>query len=121
MEQLSHVVTWCKVQLKTIIFKQLTKGDAMKVTNSDLESLVDRINEATGNKKEAWDKTGERSKANVGTYYIDGAYGGVMLAQMVNVGGGIDTISRDGYGTKKELYTFMTAYLLGFNIGKGIA
>ena len=91
----------------------------MRITNSDLEYLAKRINEVTGNNIEPWTRENGRSRANIGTYYISGAYGGVELVQMVSVGGGVDAISKDGHDTKRKLHSFMTAYLAGFNAGNG--
>ncbi len=42
----------------------------------------------------------------VGAYDCDQAYGGIKLIQHVK-GGGIRAVSCDGFGTKRQLYTFM--------------
>lgn len=82
-----------------------------RIKNADLQYMVDRLNVLTGHEKAPWDQ--ETRKANIGTYYIDGAYGGVKLVQIASDTGGVRTISHDGYGTKRELYTFLQGMLSG--------
>lgn len=53
---------------------------------------------------------------NVGHYYIDQAYGGYKLVQVVSSTGGIRDISHDGYGTKKQLWAFVQAYIDGLSL-----
>ena len=85
---------------------------AYRINKSDLYAVLGRINHATGNKPEAWTKQEDgRYKANVGTYVLDWAYGGVQLAQLVTDGGGQRNIT--GRGTKRETYHRMHAYLRG--------
>lgn len=83
-----------------------------RITNADIEGLVHQINVRAGQNTEGWtqDASG-RYRANVGTYVIDSAYGGVSLSQLVNESGGERTII--GRGTKRELYNAMRAYLAG--------
>ena len=88
-----------------------------RITNKDIESLCNRINEITGDKLEPWTKNKDGVlRANIGNYHISGAYGGVMLHKMVTEGGGVTAISTTGYGTKRELYTWMTAFIHGMTI-----
>ena len=87
-----------------------------RITQKDLEYLVKRINEATGNKTATHTKESDGTyTTNVGVYHLDYAYGGVKLVKMVNSGGGTREISRDGYGTKRELYSWMQAFLSGMD------
>lgn len=80
----------------------------------ELEILIKQINEKTGSPQEHYirDDSG-RLRAQVGHYYISGAYGGVELERVVNEGGGCKSISRDGFGTKKQLGTFLLGMLAG--------
>lgn len=71
-----------------------------RITTKDLESLISRLN---GNKPITWD--------TIGAYRLDQAYGGVKLVQVTSEGGGIREISCDGYGTKRQLYTFLMGML----------
>ena len=83
-----------------------------RITQKDLEYQIDRINEVTSSPMASYTKNG-KLKSNVGNYHLDYAYGGVKLSRMVNENGGIVNISRNGYGTKKELYNWMQAFLTG--------
>ncbi len=87
-----------------------------RITNRDLDSLVDRINKATGSPMTPYGPRGnptEHLTANIGNYHIDSAYGGVKLVRMGNNGGGTSDISTNGYGTKRELHSWMIAFLAG--------
>lgn len=87
-----------------------------RITKKDLQNVLDRINEATDHKLEAWtkDSTG-RYRANVGTYVLDWCYGGVRLSQLCNEGGGERDITMRG--TKRETYERMRAFLTGLEVG----
>lgn len=102
------------------------KGLTMeRITQKDLEYLVKRINEVTDSPTEPYtrnEKEDDREgrinvgfTANIGNYHLDYAYGGVKLVRMVNDGGGIEEISRDGFGTKRQLYSWLQAFLAGLN------
>ena len=84
----------------------------MRILQKDLEAVANRINEMTNNPLTAYTKVKGKLKANIGHYYIDGAYGGTKLVQMVNDGGAIRCIT-DGYNTKKETYYLAQAYING--------
>ena len=87
-----------------------------RITQKDLEYLVKRINEATNSPETSYQTTSKGYKGNIGNYHLDYAYGGVKLVQMVNYGGGIREISRGGFGTKRELYNWMQAFLSGMEV-----
>lgn len=88
-----------------------------RITQKDLEYLVERINEATNSPQQQYTKSDERPmKSNIGNYHLDYAYGGVKLVRMANEHGGISDISRQGYGTKRELYIWMQAFLAGMSV-----
>jgi len=90
-----------------------------RIINKDLEYLTTRINEITNNPTVTYQsRDGGGYKSNIGCYYIDGAYGGVKLVQIVNDGGGIREISTIGYGTKRELYNWLQAYVKGLETEK---
>jgi hypothetical protein len=72
-----------------------------RITQKDLELLVNELNEAQG-------FVPENVQYNtVGAYKLDYAYGGVKLVKIVSAGGGQTNVSSGGYGTKRELYTFL--------------
>lgn len=97
-----------------------------RITQKNLEHLVDRINEVTGSPLDYCvrcsglngTQINQPFKASVGHYHLDYAYGGVKLVRMVNEGGGISVISTDGYGTKRELYNWLQAFLAGIAISQ---
>ena len=83
-----------------------------RITQKDLESIVNRINRTANMPMNAYTREGDRNVANVGHYYVSGAYGGVQLLQIVNEAGGVRTIT-SGYCPKRELYYQMHAFLRG--------
>lgn len=86
----------------------------MRITAAQLESLVNRLNEMTGNPIVSWvkDESG-KFRAQIGNYHLDGAYGGWALYQMQSDGGGIRDVLHVGHCSKKELYTAIHAYIAG--------
>lgn len=85
-----------------------------RITEKDLLNIVTRINRAAGTPLTYNDKQPDgKFKANIGNYHLDFAYGGVRLVQTQNEGGGIRNVTTGGYGTKRELYHQMLAYLAG--------
>lgn len=102
-----------------------------RITQKDLEYLVERINEVTGSPTTSYTKTKNavlaseqqkyqraEIKANIGNYHLDYAYGGVQLVRMVNEHGGITSISRSCHTPKRELYNWMQAFVAGIGLGK---
>ena len=89
----------------------------MRITDKHLDGMVNRLNELTGNPDTSYTKIDGKLKANIGNYHVSGAYGGVELHQMMNEGGGVNVISRNGYGTKRQLYDFLTAFIAGIELG----
>jgi hypothetical protein len=79
-----------------------------RITQKDLENLLTRINEHAGH-------GAKPAYGTPGAYVLSYAYGGVKLEQYCK-GGGVRTISTNGYGTKRELYNFMQ----GMNAGAGM-
>ena len=88
-----------------------------RITESNLEALVARINDATGSPSEPYTKQPDgRYLAQIGNYHLDIAYGGYALDRMVNEGGGVSVII--GRGTKRELWDKMHAFLRGFETAR---
>lgn len=84
-----------------------------RITQADLERLVVAINMGTGNPCEPYKKDASgKHVAQAGNYHLSYAYGGVALEQMCK-GGGVRRISSTGYGTKRELYQWMQAFIGG--------
>ena len=90
-----------------------------RIKQTDLEYLVNRINEVTNSPRMCFKRNGEKSNrkigltGNIGNYHLNYAYGGVQLVRIVSESGGIETTSTNGFGTKRELYNWMTAFLAG--------
>lgn len=87
-----------------------------RITQKDLENVVARINSVTKSPSETVTKKGKLFSWNINNYHLDYAYGGVKLVRTCNKHGGISTISTGGFGTKRELYNWMQAYLAGIAI-----
>ena len=87
-----------------------------RITTKDLEFLVSRINKLTNSPAESWTREDGTSKAGVNNYHLDSAYGGVKLVRMTNESGGVSLVSRNGYGTKKELYYQLDAIITGLQM-----
>jgi hypothetical protein len=90
-----------------------------RITERDLQGVVDRINRVTNSPAAPYakDETG-RMRAQVGNYHISHAYGGVCLHRMFNEGGGVSTPLCSGHVPKRELYNLMHAYLRGMESGE---
>jgi hypothetical protein len=86
-----------------------------RITDKQLQYLVDRINELTGSPMVPWTSRGEGKgiRANIGNYHLSGAYGGVCLHRMMNEGGGVNTPLGLGHVPKRELYNQLRAYVAG--------
>ncbi len=83
-----------------------------RINQSDLYAVLNRINHTAGQNPEPWTKQEDgKLRANVGTYVLDWAYGGVRLSQLTSEGGGERDIT--GRGTKRETYHRMHAFLRG--------
>ena len=82
-----------------------------RVTQQDLQNILDRINAATGHNPNPYTLTESgQYRRNPGTYVLDYAYGAVCLSQLAE-GGGERTIT--GRGTKRETKNAMLAFLAG--------
>ena len=93
-----------------------------RVTQSQLQSLVDELNRATGSPMTPWTRDADDNlRANIGNYHLSGAYGGVCLHRMFNDGGGVTTPLGLGHRPKRELYDELHAYLRSIQAGKELA
>lgn len=85
-----------------------------RITLSDLEAIVARINRETGSPAEPYTKGNDgRHRANVGNYHLSRAYGGFALHRMVSEGGGVSDVLRCGHVPARELQSLMFAWLAG--------
>ncbi len=84
-----------------------------RITEKQLQAVVDLINRETGSPEKSWVKVDGKNIAQPGNYHLDWAYGGVQLQRMSNTGAGVDTVL-PGFGTKRELYEKMHAFRAGY-------
>ncbi len=86
-----------------------------RISQKNLEYLVDRINSLTNSPKEAYVKNGNgKYHAQIGNYHIDYAYGGVTLDRMTNERGGVNQIF-PGHMPKRELYVLLQSFIKGID------
>jgi hypothetical protein len=92
-----------------------------RITEKQLENLVERINHITGQPEAAYtrDENGKFT-ANIGSYHLSWVYGGVELHQMATTGGGVRVII-SGYGTKREMYNKLHSFISGIDAGRTAA
>lgn len=81
-----------------------------RITRSDLEAVVRRINKVMGTPEKPWQPKRDDTPgmtANIGNYHISGAYGGVSLHRMMNEGAGtleiLDRLPNSHYGNPRYL------------------
>ena len=86
-----------------------------RITNKQLQYLVDCINTLTGNSLAYCTRDADKFKANIGNYHIYSAYGAQGLHQTMNEGGGVHEII--GLSTKRELYNKLQAFISGLQAG----
>lgn len=83
-----------------------------RVTEKDLEAIVNRINRITNSPLEPY----INGKAQPGNYHISHAYGGVALHRMSNTSGGVSSPLSTGHIPKRELAGLMYAFINGIEV-----
>lgn len=87
-----------------------------RITTKDIEAVCSRINRTVnGEDRSPWERneSGEL-RAVIGTYTLDGAYGGYALYRIMNEGGGVNDVLQCGHLPKREIYNMMRSFLAGF-------
>jgi len=88
-----------------------------RITDKDLQAVVDRINRAIGTPMTPYKPYDPAigAQPNANNFHLSHAYGGVCLHQMSSREGctGIRTVLCGGHVPKRELYNLMHAYLAG--------
>lgn len=86
----------------------------MRITKSDLETGVARLNHLAGTPKEPYSK-GEDGHyhPNALCYHLSGAYGGYQVQQICTQGTGVHTPITAGHVTKRECYDTLHAFING--------
>jgi hypothetical protein len=89
-----------------------------RITEKQLESLVQWINELTNSPATSYTRTDDKLTANIGNYHLYFAYGGVNLHRMTNTGGGVSTPLGGGTRTKRELFNQLHAFINGIQTNR---
>ena len=79
----------------------------MRITSKHLDTQVRQLNNMLNQNPDPY----TNSKANIGTYYIDSAYGAYRVVRLVSESGGIEDTSPRG--SARETYTFILDMLHG--------
>lgn len=88
---------------------------ASRITDKDLNSVVQRLNRITNNPATYMD---ENRNILIGHFHIDCAYGGNQLVQTTNTSGGVRNVLSSGFVSKRELYTLIQSYISGIYYSK---
>ena len=88
----------------------------MRITKKDLDIKVELLNNMTGNPTRAYVQEKGKLIAQVGSYVLDGAYGGWGLGRICSEGGGQRTVI-GGYRPKKELFAMIDIFIEGIFSG----
>lgn len=91
----------------------------MKVTEKQLQALVDRINEMTDSPSTSSTKFDGEYKANIGNYHLSLAYGKASLHRVANVDWGIEDVFKCGHVTKKELKDLLHSFIDSYELVLG--
>jgi len=91
-----------------------------RISQKDLQAVVDRINRITGSPMEPYTRetmpTGRVfHSANIGNYHLSGAYGGYSLHRMETDGGGVQDVLGCGHLAKRDLYDRMQSFIRGLS------
>jgi hypothetical protein len=100
-----------------------------RITDANLQAVVDRINRETGMPMKSYDTPKNEAEKlmysgsqvpQAGNYHLSWAYGGVSLHRMSLTPGctGISDVFSIGHVTKRELYNHMHAFLRGLDAAK---
>jgi hypothetical protein len=85
-----------------------------RITIKTLRAVCANLNRMTGSPMDAYVRdTDGKLTGQIGHYFIDCAYGGYQLARMMNEGGGQTAPVGLGFGTARECYDKLRAYMNG--------
>ena len=86
----------------------------MRITKKDIEYGVARLNRIMGENPEPWTKDENgKWRANVGTFYRSGAYGGHCIMRLVNESGGSSTPIMGGHVPARQCFETLHAFING--------
>ena len=85
-----------------------------RITIKTLRTVCATLNRMTGSPMEPYVRDAKgQLKAQIGCYIIDCAYSGYQLARIMNEGGGQTAPLGLGFGTARECYDKIRAYMAG--------
>lgn len=82
-----------------------------RITESFLQSQVDRLNRLTGSPLTPY----LNGAAQVGCFHLSYAYGGVALHRMGNASGGLSSPLHCGHVTRATLSDLISAFMAGYD------
>ena len=82
-----------------------------RITESFLQSQVDRLNRLTGSPATPY----VNGAAQVGCFHLSYAYGGVTLHRMCNASGGVSEPLHCGHVTRRDLSDRIAAFIAGYD------
>ena len=82
----------------------MKRATKKQILLSMIEYKIEELNTSLGRPTETYTKHGDRFRANVGVYYLSGAYGGYNVFKIVNEGGGVSEPFGHGHLSKRECY-----------------
>ena len=103
------------------IHENKRKGNEMRITQKDLESVVARINRICGTPTAPYSKdVAGNISPNANCYHLSYAYGGVQLVRMSSTPGctGVSNVIGTGHIPKSDLYNRMQAYIAGLEVAR---
>lgn len=90
-----------------------------RISIKAIEARVAYLNQITGNPPAPYTKRPDGTyAANIGNYHVSQAYGGVMVQQMHNDAGGVNTPFMVGHVTRRECFDALNNFIRGFEAGR---
>ena len=90
----------------------------MKITINQVRGLVDQLNRIAGENPNGYDMARPAgNRANVGTYVLDGSYGGWQLGRICNTAGGQSQPLGGGFESTRGIYEKISAFIRGLEAG----
>ena len=89
-----------------------------RITINQVRGLVDQLNQIAGECPNGYDMARPAgNRANVGTYVLDGAYGGWQLGRICNAAGGQSQPLGGGFESTRDIYKKISAFIRGIEAG----
>jgi hypothetical protein len=90
-----------------------------RITRKMLESRVETINSILNCNPAPYTRSEDgKLAANVGTFYLSGAYGGYCVNRMANDSGGVSMPIWNGHIPARDAYERISAFIAGIQFGK---